>query len=89
MCKNLKSNESETSQLRIFMDNLINKYKISKDSSLYFPQVAYLKLDLIEEIFIRLKTFFKRQYQQKPPEAGIWGVGRSSRDQFFRIPHTK
>jgi hypothetical protein len=21
--------------------------------------------------------------------AGIWGVGRSSRDQFFRISHTK
>ena len=25
----------------------------------------------------------------KTSRAGIWGVGRSSRDQFFRIPHAK
>jgi hypothetical protein len=41
------------------MDGLIDKYKISKDASLYFPQVIYLKLDLIEEIFISLETIFK------------------------------
>ena len=59
MCANLKSNQSETSQLRIFMDGLIDKFKISKESSLYFPQVIYLKLDLIEEIFVSLETTFK------------------------------
>ena len=56
MCSNLKSNQSETSHLRIFMDGIVDKFKIPKDSSFYFPQVAYLKLDLIEEIFVRLKN---------------------------------
>ena len=41
------------------MDGIVDQFKIPKDSSLYFPQVAYLKLDLIEEIFVRLKTIFK------------------------------
>jgi hypothetical protein len=55
MCNNLKSKQNETSALRIFMDGLINDLKISKGTSLYFPQVIFLKLDLIEEIFIRLE----------------------------------
>jgi hypothetical protein len=63
MCFNLKSKESDANQLRIFMDGLIDKFKISRDSSLYFPQVIYLKLDLIEEIFISLETNLKNSYK--------------------------
>ena len=62
MCFNLKSNENDKSDLRTFMDGLIDKFKISKESSLYFPQVVYLKFDLIEEIFVRLEAIFNSSF---------------------------
>jgi len=69
MCNNLKATENETSSLRIFMDGLIDNLKISKDISMYFPQVIFLKLDLIEEIFMRLdkdlNSLKTRQYPIK------------------------
>jgi hypothetical protein len=40
----------------------------------------------------KIKYLYKYIYERKSAKSsgpGIWWVGRSSRDQFFRIPHTK
>ena len=45
--------------LRSFIDSLVKEFKIGKEMSLYFPQVHYLKADLIEEIFSKLELSLK------------------------------
>jgi hypothetical protein len=46
--------EKRESFIKGYLDEIYKKYEISKNSSLYFPQVYYLRDNLMEEIFAKL-----------------------------------
>jgi hypothetical protein len=50
-----KCEKRESFKIKGYLESIYQKYSISKKSSLYFPQVFYLRDHLMEEIFAKLE----------------------------------
>ena len=55
---NYENCESESGFLRKFVDGLYQEKRIPLNYSIYFPQVLFIKQDLISEIFFQFEDLF-------------------------------